>query len=110
MQAIMDLARLDLNDTAKIRYPDVDLLKDANDGVAKAYAYRPDLKYGSYGTSGTSTYTELTTASTFPLDYEYQAAVVSYIVARNQVGDDQTAIDQRAETEFKEYLRGLGVI
>ena len=115
MSDIVDQARLDINDIATgtivPRYPTSDLLKFANDGIAKAYVMRPDLRYGSYGTgTGTaSDYTDLTTASSFPLDLEYRAAIVSYVVARNQSGDDAFANNAKADLGLKQYLSGLGL-
>ena len=115
MQDVMDLARLDLNDLATgtivPRYPQTDLLKYANDGIARAVRLRPDLRYGNYGT-GTSTsadYTDLTTASTFPLDLLYRPAIASYIVARAEEGDDAFANQAKADKSLIDYMKGLGL-
>ena len=115
IQDIMDLARLDLNDLATgtivPRYPQSDLLKYANDGIAKAVRLRPDLNYGNYGTgTGTSQdYTDLTTASTFPLDLLYRPAVAAYIVARAEEGDDEFANQAKADHALIDYMKGLGI-
>lgn len=115
VQEIMDLARLDLNDLATgtivPRYAQSDLLKYANDGIARAVRLRPDLRFGSYGTgTGTaSDYTDLTTASTFPLDLLYRPAVAAYIVARAEEGDDAFANQAKADQSLIAYMKGLGL-
>jgi hypothetical protein len=109
MQSILDEARLDLNDSASTdsdrRNPDANLLKYANDALAKAFVLRPDLNYGNYG----STFADLTTASTFPLPLEYRPAVVNYVVHRCEGGDDQFVSDGRAALALKLYKEDLGV-
>ena len=114
MSDVIYLARLDLSDMTTNsatqqaitpRYPDSDLLKFANDGIAKAYVIRPDLRFGSYGTA----FADLATTSSFPLPTEYRSAIAAYIVARNQSGDDAFVIEQRAEMEMQLYLHELGV-
>ena len=115
MGDIVDQARIDINDLATgtivPRYPTSDLLKFANDGVAKAVRLRPDLRFGNYGTgTGTSQdYTDLTTGSTFPLDLLYRPAIAAYIVNRNQGGDDQFASQAKADAGLIEYMKGLGI-
>lgn len=105
MQDVIDLARLDVNDAGKIRNADSDLIKFANDGVARAYALRPDLAYGLYGTA----YVDLTTASTFPLPIEYRQAITAYVVARAETADDSFVLEQRAAMEMALYLKDLGL-
>ena len=115
VQDVMDLARLDINDlatgTTVPRIPQSDLLKYANDGIAKAVRLRPDLRFGSYGTgTGTaSDFTDLTTASTFPLDLLYRPAIAAYIVERTQSGDDAYASQAKADQGLVEYMKGLGL-
>lgn len=114
IQDCISNARLDLGDaTTNVvsgaaitpRYPDSDLLKFANDGIATALKIRPDLNFGSYGT----TYTDLVTTSSFPLPIEYRAAITSYIVARNQDGDDAFALSERADKQMVQYIKELGL-
>lgn len=109
VQSVLDLARLDINDsstnTASRRWPDSDLLKFANDGIAKALVMRPDLRFGSYGTA----YVDLAATASFPLPLEYRPAIASYVVACNQSGDDQFVLTQRADMEMARYLRNLGM-
>ena len=109
MQDVMNLARLDLNDsstsTSLYRYPDSDLLKFANDGIARALAIRSDLNFGNYNTQ----YTDLSVSDVFPLPVEYRPAITAYIVARNQSGDDSFVLEQRAQMEMALYLQELGM-
>lgn len=105
IQNIMDLARLDLNDADKTRNTDANLVKFVNDGIAKAYVIRPDLKYGSYGTA----FADLGTTSSFPLPLEYRSAISNYTVMRCEVSDDPFAIEQRAIQALKLYLSDLGI-
>jgi hypothetical protein len=114
VQDCLTAARLDLADaTTNIvtgsaitpRYPDSDLLKFANDGIATALTMRPDLNFGNYGTA----YVDLVATSSFPLPLEYRTAITSYIVFRNQSGDDAFALQGRADQNFAEYLKELGL-
>ena len=108
MQSVMDLARLDFNDSAKTRNPDANLIQYANDGIAKAYVIRPDLNW-STGTGYSYAYADLTTSSTFPLPLEYRPAIANYIVLRCEVSDDPFAVEQRAIQALKLYLSDLGI-
>lgn len=114
IQDAINAARLDLGDaTTSIvtgsaitpRYPDTDLLRFANDGIAKAVVMRPDLNYGNYGTA----YVDRVATSSFPLPPEYLSAIAAYVVARNQSGDDAFVLEQRAQMEMQLYMHELGV-
>lgn len=114
IQTCVDSARLDLGDaTTNVvtgsaitpRYPDTDLIRFANDGIAKALVIRPDLNYGNYGTG----YVDLVATASFPLPAEYLPAIVAYCVARNQSGDDAFVLEQRAAMEMQLYLHELGI-
>ena len=105
VQSVLDLARGDLNDADKIRFPDSDLLKAFNDCIARTYVYRPDLRFGNYPTA----YTDLTVSSDCPLGIEYRQAIASYIIWSLQSGDDAFVLDERASKSYKEYLAGIGM-
>ena len=105
LQSVLDLARLDINDAAKVRSTDADMIQFANDGIAKALQIRPDLNWGSY----TTAYVDLTTASAFPLPLEYRPAIANYIVLRCETADDPFAVEQRALQGLKLYMADLGV-
>lgn len=101
----MNLARVDINDTSTVRNAEANVLAFANDGIAKAYVIRPDLKYGSFGTA----YVDLVATSSFPLPLEYRPAIANYIVMRCEVSDDPFAVEQRAIQALKLYLSDLGI-
>ena len=105
MQSVMDLARFDLNDQAKTRNTDADMIQFANDGIAKAIVMRPDLNWGNYGAA----FGDLSAGTLFPLPLEYRPAIVNYIVLRSETADDPFAVEQRAIQALKLYLSDLGV-
>lgn len=114
LQDVVTLARIDLNDATTNpatgdaitpRYPDSDLLKFANDGIAKVLVMRPDLNFGNYATA----YADLTLSDPFPLPSEYRPAITAYVVARNQSGDDAFVISQRADKSMADFMRNLGI-
>ena len=105
MQDVLDLARLDLNDAAKTRNLDSNMIQFANDGIAKAVVMRPDLNFGNY----TTAYADLTTASSFPLPLEYRPAIANYIVMRCETADDPFAVEQRAIQGLKMFMSDLGL-
>ncbi len=105
MQNVMDLAGLDLNDSSKVRHPDSDRLKFANDGVAKVLVMRPDLNFGNYGNE----YVDLAAGAASPLSLEYSPAIANYIVMRCEVADDPFANEQRAIQGLKLFMNDIGM-
>lgn len=105
MQSVLDLARLDINDSEKTRNPDANMLKFANDAIARAYSLRPDLNWGNYQTG----YTDLAASDPFPLGLEYRKAVSDFIVMCCETSDDPFAVEQRAIQALKLYMKGLGM-
>jgi hypothetical protein len=114
LQDVVSLARIDLNDATTNpssgdavtpRYPDADLLKFANNGIAKALVMRQDLNFGNYANA----YTDLTLTDAFPLPIEYRPAISAYVVACNQSGDDEFVLQQRAEKSMQDFMRNLGM-
>lgn len=103
IQDIMDLSRKDLNDDAKARYLDADMLTYVNDGIARTYEIRPDLKYGSYGTA----YVDLGTAATFPLPIEYRPKIANYVTYRCQTVDDPFVATGLASQTYTLFLKEL---
>ena len=107
-QAVLDLARDTLNDDAKTRYTDAAALMHGNDAVREAYAIRPDLRLGGFGTA----YTEATTPATddFPLPDQYKRAVADYIVARLEFRNATASNGSRAVASmqlFHDQILGL---
>ena len=105
VQSVMDLARLDLNDSDKTRHPDADMIRFANDGIAKALVMRPDLNWGNFN----SAYVDYLATAEFPLPLEYRPGIANYIVMRCESADDPFAVEQRAIQGLKMFLGDLGV-
>ena len=106
-QAVLDLARDTLNDDAKTRYTDTAALMHGNDAVREAYAIRPDLRLGVFGTANT----EATTPATddFPLPDQYKRAVADYIIGRLETRNATISNNDRAAfalQAFKNQMLG----
>lgn len=104
MQSVVDLARLDLNDADKVRNLDVDMLGYANDGIARAYAIRPDMRFGSFS----SAFSDLALTDNFPLGLEYRKAIADFVVACCETHDDPFALEQRGIQAMKIFMTDLG--
>lgn len=104
MQSVVDLARLDLNDADKTRNTDANMLSYANDGIARAYAMRPDMRFGSYST----TFSDLALTDNFPLDLQYRKAVADFIVACCETHDDPFALETRGLQAMKIFMSDMG--
>lgn len=92
MQEVVDRARIPLNDATKVRYADLTLLAYLNAGILRAYASRPDLKFGGYATA----YADLALGGTFPLPARYLQTLADYTVFRAETGDDEHVVSARA--------------
>lgn len=92
MQEVLDRARRPLKDAAKRRINDTDFLAYANAAIARAYAIRPDLRFGSYGTPVTA----LAKTDDFPLPLTYMQAVANYATAMSEVEEDDETHASRA--------------
>ena len=103
MQDILDLGRQDLNDDAQVRYKDSVGIKYLNDGIARAYELRPDLRFGSYGTA----YVDLTTASTFPLPIEYRKRLADYVTYRFFTSDDEFVSSGLVKESYDTFVKEL---
>lgn len=112
MQAILDYARLTVNDTASTRYSDVAGLKYANYGAARALELRPDLRMGTStglpsGGFGYGPWVDLAATSSFPLPREYSEKISSFVVFGWQRADDEFVNDQTAAGAYTLYLKEL---
>lgn len=105
LQEVIDLARIDLNDPAKIRWPDAALLKFANDALQLARTFRADLFVGSLS----SAQNDLTVGGTFPLPLAYRRPVADYIIGRAALKDDENAQMDRAPGYLQMFKLALGV-
>jgi hypothetical protein len=103
-QNVVDRARVPLNDTDKTRYPDADLLSYLCDGVAEAYALRPDLRFGSFKTAAVTLFA---ITDTFPLAAQHEVALQHYIVYRAETRDDENVNANREQKSFQMFERGI---
>lgn len=92
-QSVVDLARIPLNDSDKIRYSDAALLSFANHGMLQMLKRRPDLFIAQFdnlpdGQKGH--------ADVFPLPAEYLQTVADYVTARAEMNDDEHVNSGRA--------------
>lgn len=99
VQNVIDRARIPLNDADKARYPDSQLLGYFNDGLAIAYAVRPDLRFGSY----TKAVELLGLNDTSPLSAQHEVAMQHYIVFRAETKDDEHVNANREQKELDRF-------
>lgn len=85
MQDVLDLARVDLNDDDKDRWPDTTLLLHANAAIREAYRLRPDFRLGNYATP----ITDKVVGDVFPLTDEFKRPVADYIIGRASAVDTE---------------------
>jgi hypothetical protein len=103
MQQIVDDARVFLNDAAKDRYTDAQLLGYGNEFIYEARRVRPDLFFGSYGTALTALV--LADACTLPIEYEQY--IKDYVAGRAYMRDEEASADQRAVALIQRAKAGL---
>ena len=84
------------------RDSDADLLGYLNDGLAAAYALRPDLLYPSL-----TAFAALALGATFPLAIQHEAVLADYIVFRASTKDDEHVLSGRAEEMRALFERGI---
>lgn len=92
-QDIVDLARIPLNDSAKVRYTDEQLMTFVNHGMLAIAKRRPDLFIGQFDSlpDGTSTLTD-----DLPIDAGYAQVLADYVTARAEFTDDEHVNSGRA--------------
>ena len=106
VQNIIDEARVILQDAAKTRYSDTQLVTHCNYALYTANRLRPDLFFSSIGTAQTA----LVAGSTFPLPPQFEPVVSNYVASRAELRDDEYSVDGRAAAllaEFKNALLGV---
>lgn len=99
MQEVVDKGRFPINDDAKARFTDADLLAFANDAMLLLRNKRPDLFFGQFLTLATTE--KLALGATFPLPGEYVPAVADYITARGETRNDESVLTERAAMFMK---------
>lgn len=103
MQEVVDKGRFPLNDDAKARFTDADLLAFANDAILLLRNRRPDLFYGQFLTLSATE--KLALSANFPLSAEYVPVVSDYITARAETKNDESVLTERAAL-FMKLLAG----
>lgn len=103
MQAIIDRARVLVQDAAKDRYKDPDCLAQLNDAVKEAKRLRPDLFFGQFGTP----YADLVLGGTFPLPPEYEPSAIKCLVFWMDAQEDEYSNDGRAGAFMAMWLKEL---
>lgn len=95
-----------LNDSAKTRWTDAELIAFANDGVLVLRRRRPDLFFGQFAALPSST--EVTVGSTsLPVPDEFFVPLVDFMVARangRESEDAAAALVPVYDRQFKEAL------
>lgn len=110
LQQMIDAARVILQDTDTVRYPDEDLVQYANDCMSTMYRLRPDFALASPLVSR-STADLSTPLPDFLFEAGYEPAMVDFIVHRAQMRDDQyhdEGISVMMLEKFLSQMLGLG--
>jgi hypothetical protein len=104
-QQVADRARIPLNDSDKVRYPDSELLTHAVDAYLLLRRYRPDLFITSY--TALPDFNTLTLTSPFPgADDHLLPAVADYVTARAEFKDDEHVLKERAQLFYQLFSAG----
>jgi hypothetical protein len=104
-QVLIDRARVPLNDSAKTRYPDAELLKYAVDAYLLLRRYRSDLFLADYTLPDWSAFTVDTTFPKAP--DEYLPIIADYVTARAEFKDDEHVVAERAQAFYGLFTSGV---
>lgn len=99
MQELCDRARIPLQDAAKTRYSDADLLAFGVAGLLVLLDKRPDLYFGQFGTIS-ATLDALALGSDFPLGRQYFQPVADYTTARARSRSAEEVVRSQAQAFF----------
>lgn len=104
VQQVIDRARVPLNDAAKSRYGDPELIVYANDAYYMLRRYRPDFFLGMWSSLPSS----LGSTDSFPsVDDMYLPSIADYVTARAEFKDDEAVIAQRAQAMLALAIAGV---
>lgn len=104
-QQIADRVREQINDDAKRRVPDAEILNYLNDCAKMILNLRPDLRIGSFGAA----LADINLAGNFPFQDQFLPAVIDYCVAMSERPDDEAtegAYSQVARATFERVILG----
>lgn len=105
-QAVIDRARIPLNDADKVRYSDIDLLAYLNAGIALIRSKRPEMFYGTpHLAAGTSPV--VTLADIMPLPDTLALALADYVTGRAETVDDEHAVSGRVQMFLQLAVEGV---
>lgn len=93
IQAVVDRARMPLNDSAKVRISDESLAIYVVSGLLLLYERRSDLFFDAYATPPALT---LTKNDNLPVADTYVQPLADYATARAEGHEDEAAIAQKA--------------
>lgn len=106
VQNVCDRARIPLNDSDKVRYPDPEMLLYVQDAYLLLYRYRPDVFFSAWTTA--PVYSTLALGTTFPvLDDMYLPIIADYVTARAEFKDDEHVVAERAQAFYSLFQAGL---
>ena len=103
-QSVIDRARVPLNDADKSRYTDTELLSYLCDGIAEAYALRPDLRFGNFKAAAVTLFA---LTDTFPLSVQHEVALQHYLVYRAENKDDENVNEDREQKSYQRFQSGI---
>lgn len=105
-QNLADRARVPLNDSAKDRYTDAELLIYGVDAYLLLKRWRPDLFLSNWTLTD---WTTLALGSAFPVaGDEYMPVIADYISARAEFKDDENVLAERAQAFYELFKVGIG--
>lgn len=104
MQDIVDRGRKPLNDAAKVRFTDLELVRYVNDFVQLARRHRPDLFFGSFSALPG----DLVLANNYPLPIEYEVAAADYVTGRAETLGGEADMEARALLFLKGSAENMG--
>jgi hypothetical protein len=101
-------ARRLLQDTVQpYRYSDTNLVSALNMGLLEARRLRPDLFLNSGLRSAVPAFGSPIVSANVPIDPQYRAALVYYIVGQTQLMDEETTQDARASVFLNKFVSQL---
>lgn len=100
-QDVVNEARGYLNDSLMQRFSDEKLLEFLNNGLLRLRHHRPDLFVGLFSTLPS----QKTLADGISFPEEIYPAMVDYVVARAEYGNDESVLRQRAPEFYRLFLQ-----